>query len=64
MYTIIYLFGFMLLGTTAKTNESKLALKVKSLEQQLSLMECELNKTKESNRQLMEILHNQNKEVR
>jgi len=51
-------------GSTNNTNESKLVLKVQSLEQQLSQMKSELDKTKESNRQLLELVQNQNKDTR
>ena len=51
-------------STTNNANESELVLKVQSLEQQLSQMKTELDKTKESNRQLLELVQNQNKDTR
>jgi len=51
-------------ANTNNTSKSNLVLKVQSLEQQLSQMKSELDKTKESNRQLLELVQNQNKDTR
>ena len=60
-----YIFLYIIsLDNTNNTNKSNLVLKVQSLEKQLSQMKSELDKTKESNRQLLELVQNQNKDTR
>lgn len=61
---ILIFFSFRLGFSNSNTKESKLTMKVKSLEEQLSQMKTELEKTKESNRQLMEYVQTQSKEIR